>query len=356
LRLPCGSRHVRVDTGYAEGDAVGVHYDPLIAKVIAWDRDRAAAVVRLGRALKAVEIAGVGHNTAFLAAVIGHPAFAAARLDTGFLERHRKTLLARSRAPEHVILALACVDVLLCRRAAVSDAARASSDPHSPWNRVDGWRLNGDGADVINVHYEGREIAIGVTVRTTGWTLDLPGGAVLVDGEPEPADTLTVRIDGVLTKAAVVRAGAELHVIVEGATHTLAIVDPLAASAEGNGPAAGIVSLLPGRIVKVMVKAGQSVNKGAALMIVEAMKMEHTFRAPADGRVERVNFRLDDVVAEGAALVAFTALYEGCRWGCRTSSNSLRSVRATAYRTNRRWCRHRPRPRSSTVCRSQGSR
>ena len=311
FRLPAEDRHVRIDTGYAEGDTVGVDYDPLIAKVIAWDHDRAAAVARLGRALEAVEIAGVRHNAAFLGAVTGHPAFAAARIDTGFLDRHRKTLIARSTTRADLVLALACLDVLLRRKAGAEAAARASSDPHSPWHRADGWRLNAFGFDVIGMRYEGREVSIRAVVAAEGWTLDLPGGTIAARGEHRPEDTLIAEIDGVRTRAAVHRDGAEMHVIVRGATTALALVDPVAAGGSADGPAPGMISPLPGRIVKVLANKGQSVKRGAALVIVEAMKMEHTFRAPADGRVERVNYKPGDLIAEGAELVVFVPQSEG---------------------------------------------
>ena len=310
FRMPEEDRHLRVDTGYAEGDAVGVHYDPLIAKVIAWGEDRAAAVERLGSALEEVEIAGVGHNTAFLAAVTRHRAFAAGRIDTGFLERHRDALLARSRTQEDLVLAIACLDGLLRRRAAAANAARASSDPHSPWHGTDAWRLNGEMPDVLRFRYQAHEVAVALAEHAGGWILDLPGGSAAADGEAGPAGALIARIDGAPTKAVVVRDGAELHVIVRGATNTLALVDPLAAVARAEGAVPGIVSPLPGRIVKVAVKPGQSVNAGSALVTVEAMKMEHTFRAPANGRVERVRVRLGDLVAEGAELVVFSPQQE----------------------------------------------
>ena len=113
------------------------------------------------------------------------------------------------------------------------------------------------------------------------------------------------------TRAAVHRDGAEMHVIVRGATTALALVDPVAAGGSADGPAPGMISPLPGRIVKVLANKGQSVKRGAALVIVEAMKMEHTFRAPADGRVERVNYKPGDLIAEGAELVVFVPQSEG---------------------------------------------
>ena len=264
FRIPSEDRQLRVDTGYVESDPVGVHYDPLIAKVIAWDRSRTAAVRRLGRALKGVEIAGVTHNTAFLASVTRHPAFAAAHIDTGFLERYRVALLARSKTPPHLVLSLACLDTLLRRRAAAATAASASSDPHSPWHWGDGWRLNGAGSDVINLRYDGRDVAIGVTERAAGWSFELPAGPVEARCERRAADTLIACIDGVKTAAAVVREDAELHVMVGGATEVLTLVDPFAGAARAEGRAPGIASSLPGRIVKVTVRSGQSVKEGAA--------------------------------------------------------------------------------------------
>ncbi len=305
FRMPAESRNLRVDTGYAEGDEVGVHYDPLIAKVIAWDRDRTAAVKRLGQALEAVETVGVAHNTAFLAAVTRHPAFAAARIDTGYLERHRESLIARSKTPKNVVLALTCLDTLFRRRADAAAAAGATSDPHSPWSWVDGWRMNGRASDVIVLRHRERQVSIAIAECAGGWTLDLPGGRVEARGQPEPADRLSAEIDGVGVKACVIREDAEVHVVVLGATETVTLVDPLTADAIAEGVAPEIVSPLPGRIVKVMAKPGQAVKEGAALVIVEAMKMEHTFRAPADGRVERINYRTGDIVAEGADLVVF---------------------------------------------------
>ena len=305
FRVPDEDRELRVDTGYGEGDAVGIHYDPLIAKVIAWGEDRAAAVGRLRRALEAVEIAGVGHNAGFLAAITGHRAFAAGRIDTGFIARHRTALLAASRTSEDVVLALACLEVLLRRRAGAAAAARASADPHSPWHRVDAWRLNGAAPEVLRFRHRDREVAVAIAQRAADWTFDLPGGTSTAEGEPGPAGALIARIDGRRTRAAVIREGARLHVIVRGATDTLTLIDPLAAGGATEQAAGGVVSPLPGRVVKVNVKPGQSVEAGAALVTVEAMKMEHTFRAPADGRVERVGVRPGDLVTEGAELVVF---------------------------------------------------
>src|SRR5262249_30242061 len=145
LRLPQISAHVRVDTGVREGDDIGVHYDPLIAKLICWDADRGAALRRLRSALADCQDAGVSTNLALLAAVSAHPVFAAADgdpgcVDTGFIARHREQLIPEPQPAPDRVLALAVLSELMVIDEAARAAARASSDPFSPWNLRDGWR------------------------------------------------------------------------------------------------------------------------------------------------------------------------------------------------------------------------
>ena len=93
LRFPEESAHVRVDAGVRQGDVITMHYDPMMAKIIVWDEDRARCLQRMSDALRQIEVDGVATNIGFLAAVVAHPAFRAANLDTGFIERHRAELL-----------------------------------------------------------------------------------------------------------------------------------------------------------------------------------------------------------------------------------------------------------------------
>src|SRR5439155_13370203 len=125
---------VRVDTGVRQGDAVTQFYDPMIAKIIAWGEDRAAARARLGHALVDTAVAGVATNLGFLARIVADPEFAAGAVDTGFVERRRETLLAPAAAPPELALAAAALHRLLALR-------RAIESP-DPWAGSDGWRLN----------------------------------------------------------------------------------------------------------------------------------------------------------------------------------------------------------------------
>ena len=169
LRPPAESAHVRIDSGIREGDAVTPYYDPMVAKLIVWDHDRAAALRRLVGALTSYQIAGLTTNIAFLADVARHPAFVAADLDTGFIERHAADLLPGPQPISDRVLALACLGVLLHRKAEAGAAAARSPDPWSPWHAVDGWRLNDEGRSDLRLAAGDQEYAVAVRYSGTGW-------------------------------------------------------------------------------------------------------------------------------------------------------------------------------------------
>ena len=306
LRMPADDVHLRVDTGVREGDEVSIHYDPMIAKLIAWDVDRTAALRRLKAGLEACEVAGVTTNIAFLAAVAGHHAFEAGDVETGFIDKHRDDLVpARGPAPDEVI-AIACLDVLAARREAVAAEAAGAEDPHSPWAALTGWRLNDEGYDLLHLEDDERLLEIAVHYRADGGVrLSLPGGDMVAAGERDGAGALGVDLDGLRSTAAVVHQGEDMIILWRGHTYKLRRHDPLAVSDIDLEETGSVAAPLPGKVVQVMVAAGESVKKGAPLLVMEAMKMEHTISAPADGVVESVNFGEGDQVDEGAVLIAF---------------------------------------------------
>jgi len=173
LRPPAESTNLRLETGVREGEEVTMFYDPMIAKLIAWDRDRSTALRRLGKALENYEIAGVITNVDFLAAVVGHPSFVAGNLETGFINKHKEDLIPVPGPVPDQALALACLDLLQSRR-----GYAAPADPYSPWNRVDGWRLIDQGHDeLIFLDQDGSELVVTIHyLRGGGYRLDLPGG------------------------------------------------------------------------------------------------------------------------------------------------------------------------------------
>ena len=314
LREPATSVHVRVDTGVRAGDEIGVHYDPMIAKLVCWDEDRDGALRRMRRALADYQVAGLTSNLDFLAALVSHPAFADAHrdpslLDTGLIERHAGELLPEPAPADQGVLAAAALAQLLAEDHQAQTRAAASTDPHSPWHATDGWWPHLDNPRTLVFLDAGRRVVLQARRHLAGWTLDLPGGCVEVAGELDGEGALVLESDGARRVARVVRHGADLTVFLGGRSHRLAL-EPVDAEAEAGG-SGSLVSPMPGTVIEVLVTAGRTVARGEALMRIEAMKMEHTIAAPADGLVKEVYFARGDAVAEGVELVDFEAADEG---------------------------------------------
>ncbi len=308
LVFPPANRHVRVETGVAAGDAVSIHYDPMIAKLVVWDRDRTAALARLRAALGACEIVGLPTNAAFLAAVAAHPDFAAGRVETGFIGRHLKALVPPPTPASDRVLALAALATMLRLRADTEAAAVHAADPYSPWKTADGWRLNDQAWHVLHFRDPARgsdhDIAVTVHFRPRGFAIDLPGGGVSASGRLD-GNRLIADLGGARCEAAVVLHDGELTVVVDGRSHALRHIDPVDVVDETAADTGRLTAPMPGKIVAVHVREGAAVKRGAPLLVLEAMKMEHTITAPADGVVERFPYKVGDQVEEGADLVDF---------------------------------------------------
>jgi 3-methylcrotonyl-CoA carboxylase alpha subunit len=305
LRIPRESAHVRIDTGVRQGDSVSMHYDPMIAKLIVWDATRAGALRRLRLALAEYQVVGVTTNIDFLSAVAAHPAFASGALDTGFIERHRAVLFPETCAASDQVLALACLHVLLRRSDEAEKAAAASCDRWAPWNLTTGWQLNGDNHHVLTLRDGDSAVCVTAHYRVDGYLLDLPGGQLMVRGKLDEEGNLLADLGGARVTATVVRHGNDLTIIANGSSHRLTLHDPLAHAGEQEVEGGRLTAPMPGKIVALLVQPGAVVERGAPLVIMEAMKMEHTITAPRDGVVAEIHFAVGAVVNEGAELLAF---------------------------------------------------
>jgi 3-methylcrotonyl-CoA carboxylase alpha subunit len=288
---------VRIDSGVRQGDTVSMHYDPMLAKVIAYGADRAEAIGRLHRALGETEVTGVATNRRFLRAIVGHPAFAAGEVDTGFIPRHAADLKATAPDPA-LMTALATLAVL---KRAERDAERNvdAADPWSPWGRSPGWRLNRDA--YVDVALD--DIKVRAHYRGDGFVLDLPETAnVMVSGVCREDGSISARLGDRSLSARAVFSDRTLTIFALGEETQFALPDPLAVG--GAEAAAGkLVSPMPGQVTKLFVSLGQSVEKGAPLIVIEAMKMEHTITAPKKGTVAKLPFAVGDLVGEAAELL-----------------------------------------------------
>ncbi|MHA1537753.1 MAG: acetyl-CoA carboxylase biotin carboxylase subunit [Alphaproteobacteria bacterium] len=307
LAFPPESKHVRIDTGVGPGDEISIHYDPMIAKLVVWDRDRRAAIRRLSRALAATQIAGLTTNIRLLGDIARHPAFIEGKVDTGFIEQHRDRLFPPAQPASDSQLALAALDVVLAQAGAGAARAAASADPHSPWHRSDGWRLNDDAYSELQFIDGEAEVGVRVHYRPGFYLLDLPGGSVEASGTLDAAGRMTAEIDSAKYRVDVVRIGRELTIFAEDGSFTLGVVDALAAGADLEVVDGSLTAPMPGKIIAVSVKPGDSVTGGQALLVLEAMKMEHTIAAPADGTVIAIHYGQGEQVDEGSELIAFEA-------------------------------------------------
>ena len=300
LRPPGESEHVRVDTGVRPGDAISVHYDPMIAKLIVWDRDRPAAVRRLGRALSEYEVVGVQTNLGLLRRIAAHPAFAAAELDTGFIGRHGAALLPQSAPAPAAALAAAALEVLRLRAEATQATAARSHDPFSPWDLATAWRMNGDGYQDLLLAEGDTVHAVRAHPRADGSVrLDLPSGSVEARG---------ATIDGIHQAIPVVRDGDAMTAILDGTNYRLVLVDPLASALVDTAGGDRLLAPMPGRIIDVLARPGEAVARGDVLLVLEAMKVQMRLTAPRAGVVEAVRAGVGDLVDDGAELVSFVAV------------------------------------------------
>jgi 3-methylcrotonyl-CoA carboxylase alpha subunit len=301
VKPPQGTVHTRIDTGVRTGDTISIHYDPMIAKLIVWDQDREAAIRRLRHAIGDYEVAGVSTNLGFLARVAAHPAYAAGKIDTGFIPRHAADLLAAPQTMPREALAAAVLRVLADERQQGEQLTSGSGDPWSPWNQPTAWRMNSAGYQDLSFQHGESKIAVRVYPQRDGsFHADLPGGRVALASAENG-----ISVDGVRLHITTVRSGNHITVIHAGINHELTLADPLAPRGMEEEGGGRLTAPMPGRIIQVLVQPGAEVRRGAGLLILEAMKMEYTITAPADGIVKEVRYANGDVVDEGAELIAF---------------------------------------------------
>ncbi|MDN3521142.1 acetyl/propionyl/methylcrotonyl-CoA carboxylase subunit alpha [Halomonas ramblicola] len=299
---------VRLDSGVETGDAVSMHYDPMLAKLIVHGDDRDQALATLNRALAALDVQGVITNRAFLQRLATHPAFKAVELDTRFIEKNEATLFAprRYRVEEYAGAALIGLSQL---------ARECESD--SPWDRHDGFRLNAP-----------HTIRIALCDPAHAQDPDDSEAVVVVEGTRDSdaapwhltigEETLTARIQHLEGDAvAVTLNGHRRRLQARRDGHVVIMVDPsgetrlfwrrIDAIDHGHREAESTLTApMHGTVVALLVEPNQSVEKGMPLMVMEAMKMEHTMTAPTDGHVESFHFNAGDTVGQGDVLLEFT--------------------------------------------------
>jgi len=304
-RMPKEGHGLRIDTGFAEGGKVSQYYDPMLAKVIAHAGTREGALARLRAALAGTEIAGVTTNAAFLARLLGEDAVAKNAVDTGYIERERAGLSDSADGIAAYRLAAACAAVL---GAEAASARRDAADPHSPWAQTTGWAQCGPRKRRLQFRDKAGAVHEAVLIQSRG------GMALEADGNRRTFSfTLledrrySVTFGDVSRTMTALFADNGITVFDGPEAIKLTLVEPYAADAIGAEPEAGPVAPMPGTILALLAKPDEILEAGAPMLILEAMKMEHTLRFPARGRVARYLCAVGDFVAEGASLAEFEA-------------------------------------------------
>ena len=307
LAEPAASAAVRIDSGVRAGDRVGVHYDPMLAKLIVHGDDRAAALARLRAALAEFVLIGVRNNLALLRAIASHPDFAAAAPDTGFIARHPDLLAPSAAAAPPAVLAAAALHVLAGRSAAQARETRASADPASPWAARDGWRLHGQATEDVHLRAEDGDHRIAALWQAEGaYRLTLPDGAAMEARGHADGARWRLILDGRQRGLTVVETEEALVVLDETGEYRFRVVAPGATAADEGEGDGRIVAPIPGYVRGVLVAPEAPVARGQALVVMEAMKMEITLTAPFAGRVGAVSAAIGAMVEEGQELVVIT--------------------------------------------------
>ncbi len=309
LLLPAAGNGVRIDSGVTEGDTVSVHYDPMIAKLIVHASDRPQALLAMQRALARCEIEGLKSNVHFLEQLVRHPAVVDGRIDTGYLDKHMDEFLPRSaEAPELMQIAAATA-------MALDDEARprtVASDPHSPWSAADGWRIGRAGARIVALEHGEQRIEATLRGHAGSYSLRLNGTDHMIDGACLQTHDFSAVIDG-HRRSIPHLCGHAMRVLHDENGRRWrfrrAAVFTWAGDATTRGDS--MIAPMPGRIVLVKAAAGDTVSEGDELLVMEAMKMELSLKAPRDGRIDTISAVEGDFVEADAILVNFAEHDDG---------------------------------------------
>jgi len=273
LQPPLESAHVRVDTGVVEGDEVSIYYDPMIAKLIAWDTDRDRALQRLTQALSEYRISGLTTNIGFLYNLAISQAFQNGDVDTGYIEEHEAEIFRQRDRDIDYAAPLAAAAIFKLREQQAQIQAAHSTEPNSPWHLCNSWGLP---PSALTIQIQQAEVSVATSANQS----DLEN-----------------------TSIAITESGFDLFTP-EGFFHCSEVGPDLGLDTD-NTDGGSLRAPMNGTVVSLLVETGTPVSKGDTLLVMEAMKMEHTIDAPADGMVTEFYFQPGDLVDGGADLLAF---------------------------------------------------
>jgi 3-methylcrotonyl-CoA carboxylase alpha subunit len=293
---------VRVDSGVREGDAISPFYDSMVAKLIVHGRTREEALSRLDAALAATRVVGLATNVQFLRHVARSESFARAVLDTALIPREAAVLFGQDRVGIERALAAAVAQNLVAER---------GTEGADPFSRRDGWRSHGVTVRRFDFNYQGQTLQARLSYLHDGalhLAFNEVGATLTYERLPSDSGTrLDLRFNGWRQTVQTWQFGETVHVFCDRGAAQITEIDLLAHAGETAAEGGRLTAPMPGKVVSFAVKAGDAVTKGQALAVMEAMKMEHTIAAPADGTVAELLYAPGDQVSEGAELLRLSA-------------------------------------------------
>jgi 3-methylcrotonyl-CoA carboxylase alpha subunit len=296
---------VRVDSGVRQGDAISPYYDSMVAKLIVHGATRAEALARMNAALAQTHIVGLATNVQFLRHVVTSPSFAHANLDTALIPREAAVLFNQDKMG----LPLAAA-ALVAHTLHTEQALAAHSDVNGwrdPWAQRDGWRSHGPSVRSFAVDYAGAAHTVHLTtLHGSGQPtlhLQVEGASAQLRFAATAHGALDIGLGAQRITARVYKNGDVAHVFTAQGATQIVVIDVLAHAGDTQSEGGRLTAPMPGKVVSFSVKAGDAVKKGQALAVMEAMKMEHTIAAPADGTVVELLFAPGDQVMDGAELL-----------------------------------------------------
>ncbi|MDZ4123366.1 MAG: biotin carboxylase N-terminal domain-containing protein, partial [Hydrogenophaga sp.] len=293
---------VRVDDGVREGDTISPFYDSMVAKLIVFGATRAEALARMDAALAEMRIVGLSTNVQFLRHVVNSPSFAQANLDTALIPREAAVLFHQDKVGLALAVASAVAQTL------VTERALESTDPFS---RRDGWRPHGLTVRRFDFEYLGESLLAHLTYLHDG-ALQLAFGDVsgVLQFESLPTEggaRMDLQFQGQRQTVQTWQLGEIVYIFCALGATQITEIDALAHAGVAAADGGRLTAPMPGKVLSFAVKAGDVIKKGQALAVMEAMKMEHTIAAPADGTVAELLYAPGDQVSEGAELLKITA-------------------------------------------------
>src|SRR6266576_5372738 len=295
-RTPDAVDGLRIDAGYRAGDQVSPYYDAMLAKVIAWAPTRQAAIEKLNRGLEQTDVRGIVTNIPFLSALVTHPQVRANAIDTGFIERELKSLTPPPAASGNLELCAAVAAILHDEQKA------AHAEAHSPW-RTSGWMPVGRRQRVFTFrHAHEAEQEICLQYGNGPATLSIGEREFAFASSPRADGGFDLALDGMKSRVVAVIEGHELYLRTRNGRFDLHWVDPFGGETEEQVGEDKIVAPLPGTVVALLAEVGATLEKGAAILTLEVMKMEQTLRAPFAGVLKAIKCKVGDIVQEGVEL------------------------------------------------------